>query len=104
MLVPMIRINIHRIIIDKLLNLKIIIQSELPTCRITISTPTYRYDVKCSLTVKHIFELLKSLDIDIMNNSNITGEHLGKRGLHLKCKRDWKISSEYHFTQEVPLA
>ena len=37
-----------REILDKLLNIKSFIESELPTCKIIISTPTYRNDnAKC---------------------------------------------------------
>ena len=73
-----------REILDKLLNFIIFIESELPTCKIIISTPTYRNDnAKCSLPLCNHILMLK---LDIVDNSNICGAHLGKRGLHMNGK------------------
>ena len=68
-----------REILDKLRNFKIFIESELPTCKIIISTPTYRNDnAKCSLTIKHLCDHILTLKLDIVDNSNICGHILGK--------------------------
>ena len=82
-----------REIIDKLLSLKNYIQSELPNCKIALSTPTCRYDdAKSGLTVKHVCDHMKALGLDIVDNGNITGIHLGKRGLHLNGKGTGRLA------------
>ena len=49
--------------------------------------PTYRNDnAKCSLTIKHLCDHILTLKLDIVDNSNICGAHLGKRGLHMNGK------------------
>ena len=68
-----------REILDKLLSLKQFIQSELPTCKVIISTQTFRLDNgKCCLTIRHLNEHLKNLEIDIIDNGNISGENVGR--------------------------
>ena len=49
-----------------------------------ISQPFRRMDnAKASLTISYLIDKLNSLDIDILDNSNITREIIGARGLHL---------------------
>ena len=68
------------------LSIKSFIESELPTCKINISTPTYRNDnAKCGLTIKHLCDHIK-LNLGIVDNTNICGVHLGKRRLHMNGK------------------
>ena len=73
-----------RDILNKLLQLKSFIQEKLPDAEITISTPTLRSDNgKAALTVRQLTNHLINLKIDILDNRNITGKHLSRRGLHL---------------------
>ena len=73
-----------RDILNKLLQLKSFIQEKLPDAEITISTPTLRSDNgKAALTVRQLTNHLVNLKIDALDNRNITGKHLSRRGLHL---------------------
>ena len=76
-----------REIIDKLFSLRLFIQSELPTCKVIISTLTFRSNNgKRCLKIRHLNELLRNLDIDIVDNGNISGEHVGRKGHHLNAR------------------
>ena len=73
-----------RDILNKLLQLKSFIQEKLPDAELIVSTPTLRLDnVKAALTIRQLTNYLINLKIDILDNRNITGKHLSKRGLHL---------------------
>ena len=57
---------------------------ELYSGKVIISNLIGRTDNgKANLTIKHFNEKLSSLKIPIMDNSNITPNYLGKKGLHL---------------------
>ena len=71
-------------ILNKLLSLKKIIHIELPQSNVILSNIIDRSDngiarLKISNSDKH----LNSLKIDIINNGNISSEHLNGPGLHL---------------------
>ena len=52
-----------REILDNLLSINSFIESGLPTCKIIISTPTYRNDnAKCGLTIKHLCDHILNLN------------------------------------------
>ena len=73
-----------REILDKLLKLKTLIKETLPETEVTFSTPTIRSDnSKAALTVRNLFDHLLDLNMDILDNRNITSKHLGRKGLHL---------------------
>ena len=73
-----------RDILNKLLQLKSFIQEKLPDAEIIVSTPTLRSDNgKAALTIRQLTNYLINLKTDILDNRNITGKHLSKRGLHL---------------------
>ena len=73
-----------REILKTLLSLKSFIQSELSTCKIILSTPTFRIDKgKCAVLIKHFNKQLRNLNKDILNNDNILGKHVGRILLHL---------------------
>ena len=73
-----------RDILNKLLQLKSFIQEKLPDAEITISTPKLRPDNrKTVLTVRQLTNHLINLKIDVLDNRNITGKHLSRRGLNL---------------------
>ena len=74
-----------REILDTLLKLKTLIKETLPETKITLSTPTIRSDNgKVALTVRNLCGHLLDLDMDMLNNRNITSKHLGRKRLHLK--------------------
>ena len=73
-----------RAILNKLLQLKSFVQEKLPGAEIIVSTPTLRSDNgKAALTITQLTNHLINLKIDVLDNRNITGKHLSKRGLHL---------------------
>ena len=73
-----------REILDKLLKLKTLIKETLPETEVTFSTPTIRSDNgKAALTVRNLCGHLLDLNMDILDNRNITSKHLGRKGLHL---------------------
>ena len=72
---------------DDLFVLKSLINEKLPSCLVTISTPIMRLDnAKANLTIQHLNNHLKQLNIVTINNNNIKGFHLAKKGLHLKAR------------------
>ena len=73
-----------RKILDKLLKLKTLITETLPETEVTFSTPTIRSDNdKAALAVRNLCDHLLDLNMDILDNRNITSTHLGRKGLHL---------------------
>ena len=73
-----------REILDKLLKLKILIKETLPETEITFSTPNIRsYNGKAALTVRNLCDHLLVLNMNILDNRNITSKHVGRKGLHL---------------------
>ena len=70
-----------REILDKLLKLKTLTKETLPE---TFSTPTLRSDNrKAALTVRNLCGHLLDLNMDILDNRNITSKHLGRKSIHL---------------------
>ena len=62
-----------RDILNKLLQLKSFIQEKLPDAEIIVSTPTLRSDNgKAALTIRQLTNHLINLNIDILDNRNIT--------------------------------
>ena len=73
-----------REILDKLLNLKSIAKDINPGSDVCLSTPAIRTDRgKEALTVFHLTNHLLQLEINIIDNRNITNKHLNRRGLHV---------------------
>ena len=74
----------HQQIVNDLLALKQFIKEKLPNCNVILSMPTKRCDIqKASATVNLVNEQLSQLNIDIIENKNISDKHLGRHGLHL---------------------
>ena len=36
--------------------------------------------------IRHLNDHLRNLEVDMNNNSNISGEHVGRQGLHLNAR------------------
>ena len=71
-----------REILNKLLQLKALINETLPETGVTFSRRTIRSDNgKTTLTVRNLCDTL--LDMDILDNRNITGNHLDSKDFHL---------------------
>ena len=74
-------------IFERLMRLKLYAEYRVPGMIVTISCPTFRKDNSganrklCEVTYK-----LKRSGISIIDHDNITGEHLGGKGLHLNRK------------------
>ena len=66
------------------MQLKHFIKEKLPDIEIILSTPTIRTDDgKAALTVRQLANHMRNLNIETIDNSNITSKHLGYKGLHL---------------------
>ena len=73
-----------QMIVDKLITLKQNIEGSLPKYRVIISKLIVRTDnTKANTTIRKTNRLTKDLQIQTVDNSNISEKHLGKRGLHL---------------------
>ena len=59
--------------------------SELNECSVILSSPVNRVDsTKQGIVVRNVNVILKNIsNIEIIDNSNISVKHLGKKGLHL---------------------
>ena len=80
-------------IIDEILSVKHHIEKELPFSKVIISSPIVRTDNgKADLTIRKFNQHLKQLNIDIIDNSNINQQDLGKKGLHLSSRGKSKLA------------
>ena len=71
-------------IVDKLITLKQNIEGSLPKYRNIISNLIVGTDnTKANSTIRKTNRLIKELQIQAVDNSNISEKHLGKRGLLL---------------------
>ena len=74
-------------IFEKLISLKHQIESTLPKCEVIISNLIMRMDKpKAAKMNEEVNRLIKSANINFVENSNIKGKQLGKRGLHLNIQ------------------
>ena len=74
-------------IFEKLTSLKYQIESILPKCEVTISNLIMRTDEpKASKINEEVNRLIKSANINFVENSNIKGKQLGKCSLHLNIQ------------------
>ena len=74
----------HQQIVNDLLTLKQFIKEKLQNCNVILSMPTKRCNSqKAYATVNLINQQLSQLNIDIIENNNISDKHLDRDGLHL---------------------
>ena len=74
-------------IFEKLISFKHQIKSILPKCGITVSDLIMRTDeLKAAKINEEVNRLIKSANINFVENSNIKGKQLGKHGLHLNIQ------------------
>ena len=77
--------NTSRKVIDDLLMLKCNILKQLPNCKVIVSKPTVRIDHgKANLALRNVNKHLETLNLECIKNGNISAQHLGRKGLHLK--------------------
>ena len=73
-----------QIIVDTLITLKQNIEGSLPKNRVIIGKLIARTDnTKANRAIRKTNRLIKELQIQTVDNSNISEKHLRKRGLHL---------------------
>ena len=66
-----------REILYRLLNLKNFVSEQVSYCKVIISAPTVRSDDgKVGLTVSQLTNHLRQLKTDIIDNTNITSQHI----------------------------
>ena len=82
-----------RIVLDNILSLKVFVEKALPDCNVCISNLTLRTDnAKASLTVNNINQHLSKLQLEIIDNSNISNAGLSRGGLHLNSQGVGKLA------------
>ena len=85
-----------RIVLDKILSLKAFVEKALPDCDVCISNFTLRTDnSKASLTVNNVNQHLSTLQLDVIDNSNISNVRLSRRGLHLNIQGLGKLAINF---------
>ena len=58
-----------------------------PTANIKVSSLIDRYDdINAARIVREVNSKMKHLDIPLIDNSNITRDHVGRKGLHLNSR------------------
>ena len=72
-----------RAILNQLLSLKKIVTEQVPDCKVIILTPPVRSDDgKAGLTVRQLKNHLGQLKTNIVDNTNITSQNIGKHWKH----------------------
>ena len=90
------RLESSKVVLGKLLNLKKFIENTLPESNVIISNLITRTDNdKVSLTVSKTKEHLHGLQMDIINNGNITSNKLNKGRLHLNPRGVGKLAINF---------
>ena len=89
-----------RIVLDTILSLKAFVEKALPDCNVCISNLTLRTDnAKASLTVNNVNQHLSTLQLEIIDNSNISNAGLSRGGLHLNSQGLGKLA--INFTKKI---
>ena len=80
-------------VLDKILSLKLCVKKSFPESTIIISNIIDRLDNgEAALSAKRLNEHLCSLEVEIIDYSNIGKESLGKKGLHLNSRGSGKLT------------
>ena len=88
--------NTSRKIVDYLLMLKCNILKQLPDCRVIGSKPTVRIDhEKANLTLRNVNKHLETLNLECIENGNISTQHHGRKGLHLNKKGKGRLALNF---------
>ena len=85
-----------RVILDKTLRLKNFLEKSLPDAEVVISSLINRIDAgKATLTVIKLNEHLASLELKLIDNSNIDSSCLSEGGLHLHEKSYGRLALNF---------
>ena len=88
--------ELSKLVLDKLLNLKKFIEHTLPESNVVISNLITRIDnCKACLTVIKANEHLHGLQINVIDNGNITSNELNKGGLLLNPRGLGKLAINF---------
>ena len=84
-------------IVEDLFKLQQFIMSQLPKCHVNISFPISRLeDFKKAVTIRNINVIIKNMSgINLIDNSNITSKHLGKKKLHLNLSGSTMLARNF---------
>ena len=81
---------------DYLLMLKCNILKQLPNCRIIVSKPTVRIDHgKANLTLRNFNKHLETLNLECIENGNISAQHLRRKGLYLNSEGKGRLALNF---------
>ena len=84
------------LIMEKLVMLKEYIISKLPSCKLIFSSLITRHDnANAQLVVVNTNKKLNHLNCQIIDNSNITNEHIGKKGLHMNGRGTSRLAMNF---------
>ena len=84
-----------KVVLSKLLDLQKSIEKTLPESNVTSNLITGTGNGKASLTVVKANEYLHGLQMDIIDNGNITSTELNKGGLHLNPRGLGKLAVKF---------
>ena len=80
--------TLYTLVLTMILDIKIKIEEINKDCEVIMLTPTCRFDNrKAGNTVRELTNMLINLNVPIINNKNISWNHLGYKGLHLNGYR-----------------
>ena len=84
-------------IAEDLFKLQQFIMSHLPECQVIISSPVNRLDdPKKGVTIRNVNVILKNMSgINLIDNTNITPKHLGKKKLHLNLSGSTMLARNF---------
>ena len=76
--------------------LKCNILKKLPNCRVIVSKLTVRIGRgKANLTLCNVNRHLETLNLECVDNGNISAQHLGRKGLHLNSKAKGSLALNF---------
>ena len=83
-------------IVNKLLLLKSHIRSILPNCTVCLSTPTLRLEnPSAGFVLRQVSDMIKQLDIEMVDYDDINASFVGRAGLHLNMKGAGKLATNF---------
>ena len=88
--------NTSKKIIEDLLRLKYNILKQLPNCRVIVSKLTVRINHgKANLTLRNVNKYLETLNLECIENGNISAQHLDQKELHLNSKGKGRLALNF---------
>ena len=88
--------NTSKKIIEDLLRLKCNILKQLPNCRVIVSKLTVRINHgKANLTLRNVNKYLETLNLECIENGNISAQHLDQKELHLNSKGKGRLALNF---------